>query len=78
MTSKEFDPDVAPSGKPSLGYGEIMIRVWFTGPEEDKYKSSEVAISGPEGMPYPYWKVANAQLGVIAKKKEPAPENTGI
>lgn len=74
MPDPEFNPDVSPSGKPSSGYGEIMIRVWFTGPEEAKYTSSEVAISAPEGMPLPYWKVANDQLAVIAKKKE----NTGI
>lgn len=77
MTKPEFDPEVSPNGKPSFGYGEIMIRVWFTGPEDDKYKSSEAAISAPEGMPIQYWRVAVDQLAVIAKKKEPLKE-TGI
>lgn len=77
MAQPEYSPDVSPSGKPSFGYGEVMIRVWFTGPENDKYKSVETAVSAPEGMPLQYWRAASEHLAKAVEKKQ-AKENTGI
>ena len=77
MTKPEFDPEVSPGGKPSFGYGEVMVRIWFTGPEDDKYRSVETAVAAPEGMPYLYWKVAADHLAKLAEQKKPK-ENTGI
>jgi len=42
----------APSGSPVQGYGELQIRVWFTG--DKKSPDGEVAITTPEGLPITY------------------------
>lgn len=54
--------DRAPSGKPASGYGEIMLRVWATGPKDDPWKGAEVGILAPPGLPFPFWMVAAEHL----------------
>ncbi len=62
-----MDPHTAPSGKPSQGYGEIMIKVWFTGENE-----AEAAVAAPPGLPFPFFMVAVEHLMTAVAMKSDA------
>lgn len=55
-------PDRAPSGKAASSYGEIMVRVWATGPKSNPWEGSECGILAPPGLPFPFWMVSAEHL----------------
>jgi hypothetical protein len=65
-------PETAPSGKASNGYGEIVIRVWMTGPKEDPTSGAEAAIMGPSEMPFPFWMIGCEHLMTMTAQKSRA------
>jgi len=72
MKPEEATPTKAPSGAKATGYGEILVKVWFTGPPEDPPKGAECAIGSPEGMPFPFWMVAAEHLMTATAQKSNA------
>ena len=66
MERSKPDPDVAPSGKEAHGYGEIMLRVWFT---DD---SAEATIGADPEMPFDFYVVAAEQLMVLVGSRSKA------
>lgn len=50
MNYEDLTPTRPPSGKPVDGYGEFMVRVWFT-----KDGGGEVVIVENPGMPLPFY-----------------------
>lgn len=72
----EFKPDnppgLAPSGKPAAAYGEILVRVWLTGPKDDPASSAEAAILGPGNMPFPFWMIGCEHLMTLTAQKSKA------
>lgn len=65
-------PTKAPSGKKAHGYGEIMIRVWATGPEDDPWKGAEAVILTPPGLPFPFYMVGAEHLMTAVAQKSDA------
>lgn len=65
-------PEISPSGKPASAYGEILVRVWMTGPKDDPAASAEVAIAGEPDMPFPFWMVGCEHLMTATAQKSKA------
>lgn len=65
-------PGLSPSGKEANGYGEIMIRVWATGPKDKKWEGAEAVILAPPGMPFPFFMVAAEHLMTAVAQKSGA------
>ncbi len=59
----------APSGKEALGFSNISVDVWFTGPESDP--DAEVIIRSPKGTPFPFLMIATEHLMKITAQKSP-------
>ena len=66
----KWKPPPAPSGGKIVGYGQILIDVWFTG--DTKNPTGEVAIRGNQVMPLEFYVLGCEHLMRLAATKSSA------